>query len=105
MNSAVAQTLITVPALTNYRVTKIIVHNPSVALDTASFSIGWTTPAWADMVTNAVHAALTVAGSYEIIVPKPGSIDGVAGATLKVLCNTLQGVAATCSFEVYGILA
>ncbi len=105
LNSAVAQTICTVPvAPTKYIVTKIIVSKPSLSLTTVRFSIGWTTAAFNDMVSDALHTALVAATSYEIVLPKPGALIGASAATLKLLCNTLQGVAATCDVDVYGIL-
>ena len=105
MNAAPAQTICTVPAATKYTVTKIILSGPSLNLTTVSLSIGWTAAAYADMIANATHVALVAAASYEILVPKPGSLIGGAGAVLKLLCNTLQGAPATCAVDVYGILS
>lgn len=104
MNTATATLLYTVPAGKSCIITKVVVRLASVSLTTVSVSFGWTTAAWADVIANATHTELTGNTLYTVLIPMVGAKVGVAAGTFKVLCNTLQGAAATVTIDVFGYL-
>lgn len=104
LNTATATTLYTVPAAKSAIITKVIVRLASTSLSTASVSFGFNSTSFNDVIANATHTELTGATLYTVLLAKVGSKIGVAADTLKVLCNTLQGGAATATIDVYGIL-
>jgi hypothetical protein len=102
MNSAVATTLYTCPTGKSCVITSVVVRNASTSLTTASYSFGWTTAAFADVIANAAHTELVDATVYTKIQPKTGATLGTSTGTFKVLMNTLQGGAATTTIDVFG---
>ena len=104
LNTAPATTLYTVPAGKSCIITRVIMRLASTSLTTVSVSFGFTTAAFADVIADATHTELTGNTLYTILIPKVGAFIGVAAATFKVLCNILQGGAATATIDVYGIL-
>lgn len=104
MNTATPTPLYAVPAGKTCVITKIVLKNASTSLTTASISFGFTSAAFNDVIATATHTELTGATLYTILVPKVGAILGVAAAVLNVLCNILQGGAATLDIDVYGYL-
>lgn len=97
--------LFTVPAGKSCIPTKVVVRNPSISLTTASYSFGFTSAAFADMVANATHTGLNAAGTA-IVLPAiaTGITIGAAAAVLTCKVNTAQGAAATALVDVYGYL-
>jgi hypothetical protein len=104
MNTATATSLYTVPAGRTCVVTRVVVRAASVSLTTASYSFGFTGPAYNDVIADAAHTELTGSTLYVILTPKAGAKVGAAGETFKVLMNTLQGAAATTTMDVFGYL-
>jgi hypothetical protein len=104
LNTATPTTLYTVPVGKSCVVTRFVLRLASTSLSTVSLSIGWTGAAYNDLLADATHTELTGNTLYTILVPKVGSLVGVAAAVMKLLCNILQGVAATCTVDVYGYL-
>lgn len=103
MNTATATALLTVPpGVGGCVVDRIVVRDASVSLDTASYSFGFNDPDYDDIIADAVHAELTGSTLFMMIVAKAGAKIGGPGDILKVLMNTLQGVAATSTMEVFG---
>jgi len=102
MNTAAATTLYTCPSATSCLITKVVVRNASTSLTTASYSFGWTSAAFDDVIANATHTELTGATLYTRLDPKAGAKLGAATEIFKVLMNTLQGGAATTTIEVLG---
>lgn len=102
MNTATATTLYTCPAASTCIITKVVVRNASTSLTTASYSFGWNSATFNDVVANAVHTELTGATLYTSLPAKAGSAAGAAAGTFKVLMNTLQGGAATTTIDVFG---
>ena len=104
MNTATASTLYTVPSDKSCVITSIVVRNANVSLTTASFSFGFTSAVYNDVIANATHTEINSATVYTILNAKAGAKLGISGNALKVLMNTLQGAAATTTMEVYGYL-
>lgn len=104
MNTATATTLYTVPTGKSCIVTHVVVRNASTSLTTASYSFGFNSATFNDVIANATHTELTGATLYTVLIAKVGATRGAAGDTFKVLMNTLQGGAATTTMEVFGFL-
>lgn len=104
MNTATATTLFTVPAGKSAIVTHIVVRNASTSLTTASYSFGFNSATFNDVIANATHTELTGSTLYTVLAAKVGATRGAAGDILKALMNTLQGGAATSTMEVFGYL-
>jgi hypothetical protein len=104
MNTATPTTLYTCPSGKNCVITRVIVSNASTSLTTASYSFGWTSAAYADVIVDATHTELTGATLYTVLVPKAGALLGTSTGTFKVLMNTLQGGAATARIDVLGFV-
>lgn len=102
MDTATATTLYTCPTGKTCVITRVIVSTASTSLTTASYSFGWTTAAFADVIANATHTELTGATLYTVLIPKVGATLGTSTGTFKVLMNTLQGGAATARMDVFG---
>jgi len=104
MNTATATTLYTVPTGKSCIITHIVVRAASTSLTTASYSFGFNSAAFDDVVANATHTELTGSTLYTVLIAKAGATRGVAADTFKVLMNTLQGSAATTTVDVFGYL-
>jgi hypothetical protein len=102
MNTATATLLYTCPTGKTCVVTKVIVSTASTSLTTASYSFGWNSAAFDNVIANATHTELTGATLYTVLVPKVGATLGTTTGTFKVLMNTLQGGAATARIDVFG---
>lgn len=102
MNTATATTLYTSPTGRSTVVTKVVVRNCSTSMTTASYSFGWEAVTFANVIANATHTELTGATLYTRLDPKTGATVGTTTGTFKVLMNTLQGGAATCTMDVFG---
>ena len=102
MNAAPATTLYTCPSGRSCVITKVVVRNASTSLTTASYSFGWTTAAFADVIADATHTELTGATLYTRLEAKAGATLGTSTDTFKVLMNVLQGGAATTTIDVFG---
>lgn len=104
MNTATATTLFTVPTGKSCIITHVVVRNASTSLTTASYSFGFNSASFNDVIANATHTELTGSTLYTVLSAKVGATRGVAADTFKVLMNTLQGGVATTTMEVYGYL-
>lgn len=102
MNSATATTLYTCPTGKSCIITRVVVRNASTSLTTASYSFGWTSTAFNDVIANATHTELNGATVYTALSPQVGAKVGTSTGTFKVLMNTLQGTAATTTMDVFG---
>lgn len=105
MNTATASTLFTCTTGRTCVITKIVVRNASTSLTTASYSHGWNSASYNDVVANASHTELTGGTLITVLTPRVGAKLGASGEAFKVLMNTLQGGAATTTMEVYGYFA
>lgn len=104
LNTATAQTLYTVPTGKSCIPTHLVIRNASTNLTTVSFSIGFNSASFNDIVANATHTELTGSTLFTVLIAKAGATRGVAADILKLLNNTLQGGAATCTIDVFGFL-
>lgn len=104
MNTATATTLYTVPTGKSCIITHVIVRNASTSLTTASYSLGFNSAAFNNVIADATHTELTGSTLYTVLIAKAGATRGVAADTFKVLMNILQGGAATTTMDVYGYL-
>lgn len=104
LNTATATLLYTVPTGYIAVPTRFVIRAASTSLTTVSFSIGWNSATFNNVLADATHTELTGATLYTVLLPKTGAVRGVAGDTLKLLCNVLQGSAATCSVDVFGYI-
>jgi hypothetical protein len=104
MNTATATLLYTCPAGKSCLITRVVVRNASTSLTTASYSFGWTSAAFADVIADATHTELTGATLYTVLLAKTGAKLGAAAGTFKVIMNVQQGGAATTSMDVFGII-
>jgi hypothetical protein len=102
MNTGTATTLYTCPTGKSCVIREVVVRNASTSLTTASYSFGWTSAAYTDVIANATHTELTGATLLTILPAKAGSTLGASTGTFKVLMNTLQGGAATTTIDVFG---
>ena len=104
MNLGTAQTLFVVPAGLSCVISHVVVRNASISLNTASYSFGFTGPAYNDVITGATHTELTGPTLYTILTAKVGAKLGSASAVFSVIMNILQGAPATTTMDVYGYL-
>lgn len=104
LNSATPNSLYTVPAAKKAVITKVVIRNASISLDTASYSLGFNDPDYNNVIADATHTELTGATLYTILSAKAGAALGNAADVLKLLANTQQGAAATVTVDVYGYL-
>lgn len=104
LNTATATTLYTVPSGRSCIVTKFIIRNASTSLTLASVSFGYNSTSFNDVVPNQTYTELTGSTLYTPIMADMGAKVGAATDVLKIKANTLQGSAATCSIDVFGIL-
>jgi hypothetical protein len=104
MNSGTAQTLYTVPTGKTCIISHIVVRKASTSLTTASYSFGFNSASFNDVIANATHTELTGNTLFTNLIAKVGAKIGNAADVLKILLNTLQGGAATVSIDVYGYL-
>lgn len=102
LNTATATTLYTCPTGKSCIVTKVVIRDASVSLDTASVSFGWESATFANVIANATHTELTGATLYTVLAAKAGAVVGTSTGTFKVLANTLQGAPATATCDVFG---
>lgn len=102
MNTATATTLYTVPAGKTAVITRVVVRTASTSLTTASYSFGFNSAPFDNVIANATHTELTGNTLYTILPAKTGAAIGAAAGTFKVLMNTLQGGAATTTIDVFG---
>jgi hypothetical protein len=104
LNTAAPTLLYTVPAASFAEITRIVVRNASTSLTTVSFSIGFNSATFNNVLADATHTELTGNTLYTSLAPKAGATKGVAADTLKLLNNILQGGAATCTIDIFGYL-
>lgn len=104
MNTGTATTLYTAPTGKSVVITKVVIRKASTSLTTASISFGWNAGTDNDVIADATHTELTGNTLYTILVAKTGAKVGVQGTngTFAVICNILQGGAATVTIDVYG---
>lgn len=104
LNDGTAQTLFTVPTGKSALITHITVRNASTSLTTASFSIGFNSASYNDIIADATHTELTGNTLFTMLSAKIGAKVGTTLQALKILVNTLQGGAATATFDIFGYL-
>lgn len=106
LNSAAEQTLYTVPFGRSCVPIRFVVRTASTSLTTVSFGIGFNAATDNDILATATHTELTGPTLSTALLPKIGAKIGVAGTngTLALLCTILQGGAATCTIDTYGML-
>ncbi len=104
LNTATPTTIYTCATGKSAVITRFVLRLASTSLTTVSLSIGWNSAAFDDVLANATHTELTGNTLYTVLVPKTGAKIGTTTQLLKLLCNTLQGGAATCTVEVFGYL-
>jgi hypothetical protein len=104
LNTATPTTLYTVPAGKSAVITRIVLRLASTSLTTVSISIGFNSASFNDVLANATHTELTGATLFTVLSSKAGAKIGAAADVLKLLCNTLQGGAATCTVDIFGYL-
>jgi hypothetical protein len=102
LNTATATTIYTVPSGKSCVVTKVVVRNASTSLTTASYSFGFNSAAFNNVIADATHTELTGNTLYSLIAAKTGATVGTTTQTFKVKANTLQGGAATVTIDVFG---
>ena len=104
LNNVATPTLYTVPNEMKCYVTKIVVRKVSTSLTTVSFSIGWNSASYNNVLANASHTELTGAALATILNAMAGQTVGTPGQALCLKNNTLQGAPATCTIDIFGIL-
>lgn len=104
LNTATASTIYTVPTGKSAVITRIVLRLASTSLTTVSISIGFNSASFNDIIANAAHTELTGNTLFTSLLAKIGAKIGTSAQALKLLCNTLQGGAATCTVEVFGYL-
>lgn len=104
LNTATAQTLYTVPGGKSAIITRVVIRLASTSLDTVSFSIGFNSTDFDDVIANNTHVELTGNTLYTILAAKAGAKVGTAAGVLKLKNNTLQGAACTVTVDVFGYL-
>lgn len=104
LNTSTPTTLYTCPDGTTCVITKVVVRNASTSLTTASYSFGWNSAAFDNVIANATHTELTGSTLYTALQAKAGAAVGAAAGVFKVLANTLQGGAATVTVDVFGYM-
>lgn len=104
LNTATATTIYTVATGKSAVITRVLIRLASTSLTTVSFSVGFNSAAFNDVIADATHTELTGNTLFTMLVAKAGAKIGTSTQLLKLLCNTLQGAAATATVEVFGVL-
>lgn len=104
LNTATASTIYTVPSGKSAVITRVVMRLASTSLTTVSWSVGFNSASFNDVIANATHTELTGNTLFSIIAAKTGAKIGTTTQLLKLLCNTLQGGAATATVDVFGYL-
>ena len=104
MNTTTATSLYTVPTGRSCLVTHVVIGSSSTSLTLASYSFGFTSAAFNDVIADATHTELTDSTLYTNLSAKVGSKVGVAADVLRVLMNTVKDSVATTTMYVYGYL-
>lgn len=104
LNTATATSLFTCPTGKSCVVTRVRVRLASTSLTTASISFGWNSTSFNDVIADATHTELTGNTLYTDLVPKAGAKVGTSTGVFKVIANTQQGSAATCTIDMFGSL-
>ncbi len=102
LNTATASTIFTVPTGKSAVITKFVIRLASTSLTTVSFSIGYESTTFANVLANATHTELTGNTLYTVLLAKTGAKVGTTTQLLKLLCNTLQGGSASATVDTYG---
>jgi hypothetical protein len=104
LNTATPNLLYIIPQGKSCVVTHMVLRTASISMTTASYSVGWNSASYNDVVANATHTELTGSTLYSVIPAKAGAKVGTSGQSLFLLANTLQGAAATITVEIFGYL-
>lgn len=104
LNTTDPTALYTVPTGKNAFITKIIVRDASISLDTASYSFGFNSATYNDVIADATHVELADGTVYTVLTPKVGAKFGTPADVLNILPNIAQGAAATVTVDVFGYL-
>jgi hypothetical protein len=104
LNNVATPALYTVPNEVSCIITAIVVRKASISLSTVSFSIGWTSASYNDVLANATHTELAGPTLATVLAPKTGMLIATPGSVLKLKNNTQQGAPATASFDIFGML-
>lgn len=105
LNSATDQTLINgISTGQSLLITRFVIRDVSASLTTVSFSIGYNSTAFNDVLADATHTELTGNTLYTVLAAKAGAKIGTGAVVLKLKNNILNGTATTCTVDIYGIL-
>lgn len=83
-------------------VTRMVFRNASISLSTASWSLGFNSATYDNVLADATHTELTGTAVYTVAPAKNGATHGVSNDRLYLRVNTAQGAAATMDCDVYG---
>lgn len=86
----------------NCVVTRIVCRNASISLTTASWSFGFNSTPFDNVIADATHTELTGSTLYTVLLAKAGATLGVSNDRLYLRVHTAQGAAATMACDVYG---
>ncbi len=104
LNTATPTVIYTCPTGKTCVITRFVFRVASTSLTTVSFSIGWNSAAYDNVIANATRTELTGATIYSVASAKTGSTLGASTETLRLLCNTLQGAPATFTVDAVGFI-
>lgn len=106
MNTADPSVLYPVPSGKSCVITHVVIRNASTSLTTVSISFGFVEAQYDDVIADSTYTELTADYLYSVVPAMAGAYvaQGDIGEVLYVLCNTLQGGAATVDIDVLGYL-
>lgn len=103
LSTSTATTLYTVPTGRTAIIEQVVVRNANTNLTTASYSFGFNSASFNDVIADATHTELTTNTLYTVLNSKAGAAIGAAGAAFSLKANTTQ-TTATVTVDTYGYL-
>jgi hypothetical protein len=99
----VSSTIITVPAATQYAVTRIVIVNADPQITTASIEFG-INATLNSLVATKVYSELTGPGKYTVVKPVDGAPSASAGDLIKGTVTIKEGAPCVVDVYVYGYI-
>jgi PKD repeat protein len=104
LNDASPQVLMTVPTGNDATITNILLYGNNLPVSTASYSFGYNSTPYNDVIASATHTELIDDTIYTVLTPKVGAKIGASTQQFKALVNVLEGTPSTVSSIILGFL-
>ncbi len=102
LNATGLTNLLRVPNGKSLVITDVILRGSSGDLTTASFSVGFNSATYDNIVANTVHSTIATASDYKILSIKNPAVIGTPGQILKLNVQTPEGVVFTIKIDIIG---